>query len=184
MSEKNFKAIEKDGLEKSKPVYWAQCQVGMYLADIDRCAFIAVNKNTDKIYVERVKLDAAFAMQLIAKAEAIIFAEKPPERMNNDPAFYLCKSCDFWNVCHGGKPPEVNCRTCAHATPERDGTWSCAIGNAFGTTCPSHLYNPHAMPWEITDAGADWIEYTDQATGEVIRNAGNSVAILEGWTPF
>lgn len=184
MNDKAFKAISKDGLQKSKPVYWAQCQVGMHLADIDRCYFFAVNKNDDSIYAERVKLDKAEAMMLIAKAGRVIFAEKPPAKINDNPAFFLCKFCDYWDVCHGGRPPDVNCRTCAHATPEQNGTWSCAAGKAFGTACEGHLYNPYAMPWPISDAGDDWIEYTDAVTGEVIRNAGNSEAILAAWAPF
>ncbi len=45
------------GVEKSKPIYWAQCQIGMHLAGLDRCYFFAVNKNTDEMYGERIKLN-------------------------------------------------------------------------------------------------------------------------------
>ena len=186
MSEKNFRAMEKDGLEKSKPVYWAQCQIGMHLADIDRCAFIAINKNTDEIYLERVKRDLAAGLALIAKAEAIIFTDKPPAKLNTDPSFYLCRFCDFKHVCHQGKPPLVNCRTCAHSTPERggDGAWSCAMGQPFGKVCGKHIFNPYAMDWEAHDAGPDWVEYMT-VDGEIIRNAdGNSEKIAADWVPF
>ena len=184
MNEKNFAALKRDGVEKSKPGYYAQCQIGMHLAGLDRCAFIAVNKNTDEIYLERIKYDAAMGMQLLAKAGEIIFSDKPPSRLSNDPSFYLCKWCDFRRVCHEAKPPEVNCRTCAHATPERDGTWSCAAGQKFGTACKLHLFNPYAMPWEVSDAGPDWIEYQTE-DGEIIRNhEGNSAEIASKWVPF
>ena len=186
MNEKNFRALVRDGVEKSKPVYWAQCQIGMHLADIDRCAFIAVNKNTDEIYMERIKRDLALGLQLVAKAGEIIFSDKPPSRINSDPSFYLCKFCDYRSICHEGKPPEVNCRTCAHSTPERggDGKWSCAEGKTFGTACERHLFNPYAMPWEVSDAGPDWVEYTTP-DGEVIRNhEGNSAKIASDWVPF
>ena len=185
MNDKNFKALQKDGLEKSKPVYYAQCQIGMHLSDIDRCAFIAVNKNDDSIYMERVKRDHAIGMQLVAKAESIIFSDKPPAKLNSDPSFYLCRFCDYRHVCHEGKPPLVNCRTCAQSTVERggDGKWSCAAGHAFGTACNEHLFNPYAMPWEVYDAGPGWVEYTTQ-DGEVIRNEGNSPNIASAWVPF
>jgi hypothetical protein len=185
MNDKNFKAMEAKGCEATKPIYYAQCQIGMHLAELDRCAFIAVNKNTDAIYLERIKYDPAMALKLIAKAEGVIFADKPPAKLNTDPSFYLCRFCDYNAVCHMGKPPEVNCRTCAHATPERegDGNWSCAKGKAFGAVCSEHLFNPHAMPWEVHDATPDWVEYvTDD--GEVIRNEGNSQDIYNGWVPF
>lgn len=185
MSEKNFRAIEKDGLEKSKPVYWAQCQIGMHLSDIDRCAFFAVNKNTDEIYFERVKRDLAAGLGLLAKAESIIFSDKPPQKLNNDPSFYLCKFCDFRHVCHEGKLPLVNCRTCAHATPEHggDGAWACAAGKAFGKSCVDHLFNPYAMPWDVHDAGTDWIEYVT-SDGELIVNQVNSDDIAATWVPL
>lgn len=185
MNEKNFRAMERDGCQKSKPVYWAQCQIGMHLAGLDRCAFIAVNKNTDEIYMERIKLDVAEAIQLVAKAGEIIWSDKPPAKLSNDPSFWKCKFCDFHAVCHRGRPPEVNCRTCAHATPEKggDGAWSCAKGREFGAPCPQHLFNPYAMPWEVRDASPDWVEYqTDQ--GEIIRNEGNSLEIAGDWVPW
>lgn len=183
MNDKNFAALKRDGVEKSKPGYYAQCQIGMHLSGLDRCAFIAVNKNTDEIYMERIRYDAAMGLQLLAKAREIIFSDKPPAKLNNDPSFYLCRWCDFRHVCHEGKPPEVNCRTCAHATPGANGTWSCAAGQKFGSPCVLHLFNPYAMPWEIHDAGNDWIEYVT-GDGEVIRNAGNSQEIAAEWVPF
>ena len=185
MNEKNFRALEKKGCQETKPVYWAQCQVGMHLAQLERCAFIAVNKNTDEIYMERIKYDPAEAMQLIAKAGEVIWSDKPPEKLSNDPSFFGCKFCDYHAVCHRGRPPEVNCRTCAHATPEKggDGAWSCAKGKAFGEVCKEHLFNPYAMALEVHDATADWVEYvTDD--GEIIRNEGNSHEIAADWVPW
>lgn len=183
MNDKSFKDTKKKGVQVSKPIYWAQCQVGMYMADLGRCAFIAVNKNTDEIYMERIKLDLAEAMKLVAKAGEIIFSDKPPAKLSNDPSFFGCKFCEFAQLCHGDKRPEVNCRTCAYATPEPDGTWSCAAGKAFGSVCDGHLFNPHAMPWPVYDAGEGWVEY-QTPDGEIIRNEGNSQQLYDEWVPF
>ena len=185
MNDKNFRAMEAKGCEATKPQYYAQCQIGMHLSGLERCVFIAVNKNTDAIYMERIKYDSAMALQLVAKAGEIIWSEKPPAKINNDPSFYLCKFCDYNQVCHMQKPPEVNCRTCAHATPEKggDGAWSCAKGKAFGTVCEEHLFNPHAMPWAVHDASPDFVEYVTE-DGEIIRNEGNSQDLHDQWVPF
>ncbi len=185
MNDKNFRALQKDGVEKSKPIYWAQCQIGMHLSGLHRCAFIAVNKNNDEIYMERIKYDAAVGIQLLAKADGIIFSDQPPAKLNNDPAFYMCRFCDYRHVCHGDKPPEVNCRTCAHSSPERggDGKWTCAKGLQMGKPCKAHLFNPYAMPWEVHDASPDFVEYVT-SDGEVIRNEGNSEEIAAAWVPF
>jgi hypothetical protein len=178
MSQKNFADVTKKGVKESKPVYWAQMQVGMYLAELDRAYFFAVEKDTDNIYGERVKLDMAEAMALIAKAGEVIFAATPPSKISDDPSFFGCKFCPYFAVCHGCKIPEVNCRTCAHSTPERDGTWSCAKHGreTTGEACADHLFIPQIMPpdLELHDTGDDWVEYMDRDTGEVVRNYGNS----------
>ena len=179
MNDKSFKSTEKMGVQKAKPIYWAQCQVGMHLSGLDRCMFIAVNKNTDDIYAERIKLDVAEAMKLISKAERIVFSDTPPDRLSEDPSDWRCKFCPYYAVCHGCKIPEVHCRTCAHVTPENDGSWSCSKGRAVGQPCQDHLFIPQMMTkgWEVLDTGPDWVEYCDE-DGEVVRNHHNSVEIF------
>ena len=181
MNDKNFKATRNMGVEKSKPIYWAQCQIGMLLAGLDRCYFFAVNKNTDEMYGERIKLNKKEAKGLIDKAEKIVFSTLPPDKISGDASDWRCKFCPYWAICHGCKIPEVSCRTCAQVTPEKDGTWSCALGKP-AVTCDDHLYIPQIMPkdLEMTDAGDDWVEYEDLDTGETFRNNGNSREIFEG----
>jgi hypothetical protein len=181
---KSFQDMKKKGLKASKPIYWAQCQVGMYLSNIPDCLFLMKNKDTDAIYGERVKLDVAEAISLIAKAGEVIFSATPPSRISNDPSFFGCKFCPYYAVCHGCKIPEVNCRTCAHVTPEPNGTWSCAKHgrDTTGEACADHLFIPQIMPpdLELRDTGEDWVEYFDKDTGEVFRNYGNSRDMYEG----
>ena len=179
MNKKAFADVSRKGLQASKPVYWAQVQVGMHLSGLERAYFFAVEKDTDAIYAERVRLDSAEAMKLIAKAGQVIFAETPPARLSDDPAHWECKFCPYYAVCHGCKIPEVHCRTCAHVTPERDGTWSCARGRTTDKACGEHLFIPQAMPpdLEVHDAGETWVEYMDKDTGEIVRNEGNSVGL-------
>lgn len=181
MNDKNFKATKNMGVEKSKPVYWAQCQVGMILSGIDRCYFFAVNKNTDEMYGERIKLNKKEAQGLLDKANKIVFASTPPSRISEDASDWRCKFCPYWAICHGCKIPEVNCRTCCHSTPEENGTWSCVL-NEKSDCCDNHLFIPQMMPKDlkVTDAGEDWVEYEDQDTGEVFRNCENSRELFEG----
>jgi hypothetical protein len=181
MNEKAFKQLGTIGVQKSKPVYYAQCQIGMRLADIPRACFIAVNKNTDQIYIERLKLDKEFADGLLEKAKSIIFAEKPPAKISDDPSWYECKFCDMANVCHNKALPEINCRTCANVTADEDGTWHCNILSATldidkqRIGCGEHLFNPYAMPWPVRDSGENWVEYM-KGNGEIYRNETESIS--------
>lgn len=182
MNTKTFRKLQKDGLQKTKPIYWAQCQIGMHLIGLERCYFFAVCKETDAIYGERVKYDKAEGMKLLTKAEQIVFADTPPERIASDPSSFACKFCDHYAICWGCKIPEAHCRTCAHVTPERDGTWSCAAGGDAQNVCPKHLFIPQIMPKDLTvhDAGTDFVDYLDADTGVVIRNQGNSEELHKG----
>ena len=188
MNAKNFATLKKDGVQKSKPVYWAQMQVGMHLSGLKRAYFIAVCKDNDDIYAERVKYDASESIKLIAKAQRIIDAEKPPARLNDNPAFFKCKFCDYQNLCHYEHLAKTNCRTCAHSTAKPDGTWHCA--DKCGTItyeeqlagCKNHLFNPNIVPeiWIVHDAGPDFVEYKVN-DGRIIRNQNNSDMMHEEW---
>jgi hypothetical protein len=155
-SAKSFAALCVDGLRKSKPQHYAQMQIYMGLTGMERGLYLAVNKNTDELYAERVEFDPAEFARLQARATRVITAAEPPLRISNDPAWYVCRQCNFHGLCHGdNEVPEVNCRTCAHSTPELDGDarWSCPkVSNdpnissiplaTQRTGCISHRYIP------------------------------------------
>lgn len=180
-NEKSFNKVKKDGLEVAHPQYWGQVHVAMHLMGLDRCFFFMVNKNTDEIYSERVTLNKTFAKGLVEKAGSVIFANSPPPKIAETDDWYECKFCRYRPVCQRGHIPEVNCRTCAHSTPEQDGTWSCAVNGGM-QTCAKHVFRPDMMPWEVHDAGDSWVEYVT-ADGEVIRNEENSVELREEKQP-
>lgn len=162
---KSYAALRKDGVEKSKPAHYAQMQAYMHLAAIERAFYLAVNKDTDDLYSERVHYDAAFALRLMARAERIIASATPPERISTDPAWHECKMCPHAAACHEAAMPERHCRSCMHATPERGGEWQCERHSHRLTTrqqragCAAHLLIPGFVPGKQVDAGDDWVEY-------------------------
>lgn len=148
--EKAFKDLKAKGVEESKPEHYAQVQVYMKLKGFTRTLYMAINKNTDELYVERIRYNASFAELMIEKAERIIKSEQPPERMPGaHKDFYKCNWCDFKSICYGNELPEVNCRTCASATCDTEnGGWLCELHDSKipvdvqKTGCDQHLYYP------------------------------------------
>jgi hypothetical protein len=71
---------------------------------------------------------------LRARAEYIIFSERPPTRIcPKADDFFKVKFCDTRPACWGDPTENPrNCRTCMHVTPERDGTWTCGCGRTDG----------------------------------------------------
>lgn len=178
--DKSFRLLKKDGVRKSKPEHFAQVQVYMQKSFLDKCLYLAVNKNDDSLYVEIIKADSAVATALTLKAEQIITAETLPARISDDPSFYKCKWCDHVGVCHQGTVPLVNCRTCAHVRPlyDGEGSWICDHFNVTlataiqeqGSQCPQHRFNPELMPWKAVEASVEenWVAY--ERNGASFRN--------------
>ena len=170
-SEKSFNSLKKDGVEKSKPQHFAQMQVYMHLAGIERAFYLAVNKNTDELYQERIRYDAECALRLVAKAARIIASVEPPARISTDPGHFECKFCDHSAVCYGDAMPERHCRSCLHSAPVPQGEWMCARHveiippDAQRTGCVAHLFIPALVHGEQVDAGEDWVMYV-MANGE------------------
>lgn len=162
---KSFGKLKTDGVEKSKPMHWAQMQAYMHLAGIERAFYLATCKDTDELYGERVRYDAAAALRIMAKAERVIAAAEPPARISTDPAWFECRFCDHAAVCHEGARPERHCRSCLHATPAAEGVWTCERHNHPLDSrdqrdgCAAHLYIPALVAGEQVDAGEDWVSY-------------------------
>jgi len=124
-----------------------------------------VNKDTDELYQERILHDAEAGLRLLAKAQRIIGAGRPPARISENPAWWECRFCDHHAVCHEGAAPERHCRSCLHASPVAEGGWHCT---RHGTPlarreqeagCAAHLYIPDLVSGEQVDAGEDWVSY-------------------------
>jgi hypothetical protein len=163
------KVGEKNALREWDFTYFCQAQLYMHYTGFDRHYLTCASPGGRMMVSVRTEREPVESMRLIAKARRIIFSDMPPERMSEDPNFFKCKFCDFAEVCHGGKLPKRNCRTCAHSEPVEDGkgSWRChkhdgEIPLDFQYTgCSDHRFNPHLVPGEQTDAADDaaWIAY-------------------------
>ncbi|NDF13281.1 MAG: oxidoreductase [Proteobacteria bacterium] len=165
-SSKSFAELEKSSVVKAKPEHFAQMQVYMGLAEIDRALYLAVNKDTDELYSEWLHFDKEIFQALLNRAERIINYGTPPEKMSKDPAWYQCKFCDHQSICHQGEIPQKSCRTCAFSTPKDDGTWTCGLFKRVlpiaeqRTGCRSHLFIPNLISFaEPVDSGKDFVSY-------------------------
>ena len=163
-SAKSFADLAAKHVRQSKPQHFAQMQIYMSLTGLTRALYVAVNKDNDDLYIERVELDTVVSARLLEKAQRVIFAATPLPRISEDPSWYQCRFCDHADVCHGKQAAEINCRTCLHGTPI-DGGWHCARHNKSltevdqRTACELHLYLPPLVPGRQVDAGEGWVEY-------------------------
>ena len=127
---KSFCKYISDGLHKSKPMHYDQmCGYGWKM-DLHYGIYFPENKNDDEIKVSVIRLDHQRGMQLERKAEEIITAKEPPPKISENPAFFNCKYCDAKEICHEGKIPLKNCRSCRLSTPVENAEWHCSRFNS------------------------------------------------------
>lgn len=122
MAEKYFKILKNNGLKKANPVYYCQVQCYMRLKKLTRCLFIAVNKNTDERYYERIKLEKKEADDFLERGYFVVNSNFPPPRFES----YKCNWCDYKSICKEGGLPRKHCRTCCHSSPDESGAWYCS----------------------------------------------------------
>jgi len=157
---KSFTALKKDGVRKSKPHHFGQIQTYMYQRGRDRGIYLAVCKDNDELYAERLTLDTEYVVRLLARAQRIIDSSEPPAKLHEDPTAkmaFACGWCKHRAICHEGRPARVNCRTCLYSSPEEGGAWSCGRFNKplsaeeQAAGCPAHLTLPGLVDGEQID---------------------------------
>lgn len=164
--EKSFTELKKRGVKEAKPLHFFQVQTYMHLTGLTRAFYLAVSKNTDELYAERIRYDADEGVRLIAKAERVIHATTAPDRIAFSEDHFKCKFCSHHSVCWGKAAPPRHCRSCVFSEVV-DGGWRCnKSGRDLSVAeqkagCPDHRYLPTFVPGEQVDAAEDgsWIKY-------------------------
>ena len=184
---KSFNDVEAKGVEKSKPEHYAQMQVYMHGTGIDRALYVAVCKDNDRIYTERVRYNKEVAEKLVARGKRVALSERMPPPISTDPSWFQCKFCDAHSFCHETKLTQhVNCRTCAHSTPKEDSTWRCERYECTieietqhgGENCPAHTLHPDLVPWSMKDSDHEWTA-TFKIDGTNVQNGENGFSSQE-----
>jgi hypothetical protein len=125
-----FNQLLIDGVQRTTPMHWHQMNVYGVGEQVDKALYIVVNKNDDDLHTELVQLNPVVGQDNIHKALRVIQADVPPPKFSNIPSNMVCKYCPALDVCHLGKEPLHNCRSCASAKPSYKGTWYCLAYNA------------------------------------------------------
>ena len=162
---KSFNKLNAEGVQKAKPEHYVQMQVYMHGTGIDRALYVAVCKDDDRIYTERVRYIKDVAVKAVDRGRRLALSERMPPPLSTDPTWYQCKFCDAYAFCHKKEPTKhVNCRTCSHSTPEPNSTWTCSRYDGAKIEveyqhqgCDSHSLHPDLVPWEMRDSGVDFV---------------------------
>ena len=195
-NKKSFTKLVAEGVERSKPMHFAQMQLYMHLTGMKRALYLAKNKDTDELYSERVKHDKVYCGCLLEKAYRIITSSTPAERISDNRDSWHCRWCSAKGLCHptGDIPVlpvyELSCRQCCHSAAETEGKlagkWLCDLGMRldpnsqleFPKTCPHFIVNPSFFNAEVVCSvkidGNDCIKLNVDGT-EIVHGCGDEM---------
>ena len=148
---------EKGALAAWDETYYAQAQLYMAYSGTDRHYLTCSSPGGRHTVSVRTDLNTTDAERYRDRALRIIQSHEPPPRLSEKPEFYICKWCEFSDICHSDELPAPNCRSCCHATPELDGDgrWSCAhwcddIPREHQSNgCINHVYLPALINYAV-----------------------------------
>ncbi len=131
-SKKSFDRLFDNGVRREKWQHFVQMQLYMLGLNVTKALYVAVCKDDDRIHTEIVAFEPKVASEARARAERIVDAELPPERLDAGapPCVLVSRDgdrypCRFFDLCHGTALPAPSCRTCVSSTPRPDGSWHC-----------------------------------------------------------
>lgn len=149
-SKKSFDLLDRDGVEKAKPMHYVQMQTYMHGTGIDRALYVAVCKDDDRLHTERVRYDEATATKAIARGKRLAIMDEQPPPLSTDATWYECRYCAAHTYCHKREHKlEKNCRTCRYSTAKSDGIWRCESHEA--EPIPVEFQRQGCAGWEAHD---------------------------------
>lgn len=189
---KSFTELKDKGVFEAKRRHWCQMQCYMHGTGIARTLYVAVCKDNDEMYTERVEYNPQAAKDIIERGHRIALMERMPAPLGENPSWYQCKMCPAWRFCfetHCIEPRCVSCRTCAHVTPRPDGTWTCdcPAGPERGkmqnveeqrTGCVFHVLHPDLVPWPMVGQAENGKAAIYEIDGQRVWNGGPTSSVL------
>lgn len=107
VGEKYFKELqkiikehgEKEALKRWRPTYYGQAVTYMWYEKLTRHITVVSTPGGRELLTVRTNANATYAKSLKEKAERIINATEPPERIGGED-YWKCRMCGFREVCH------------------------------------------------------------------------------------
>jgi hypothetical protein len=125
----SFSSLVKKGVADAKPSHYAQVQISMALGGFTRALYVAVCKDDEQFYVERIREDKAEQDRLRARIIKLTEARLRPAGISDDGSSFGCKFCSMKAACTREVEPLRHCRTCRMCTPGPEGRWVCELNN-------------------------------------------------------
>lgn len=126
-NDSSFNALKRNGLLKTNYAHIVQTNIYMAFMGYSKCLYVAVNKNNDEMHILVINYSANIARTYYNKAKHIIKAKIPPKRCSQSETFFLCKFCDYRDICFNNAPADIHCLSCVHSKAINKGKFKCSL---------------------------------------------------------
>lgn len=127
-NKKSFEELQKKGVQTAKPLHYAQVQAGMMLSGLTRTLYVALCKDDEQFYVERIKPDERAMATVQAQVTRLLAAELIPAGISETGSSFPCRWCDMRKACVGEEQPIKTCRSCLNVRVVTEGGgWVCSL---------------------------------------------------------
>jgi hypothetical protein len=104
LNAKNYAAAKRNGIKKTKPVYYAQVQLYMFQLGLtdNPCVFVIINADTMELHVELISFEPEECQRIIDRAARIIQSTEAGTQLPRtfkDADGFGCRFCDYKNKC-------------------------------------------------------------------------------------
>ena len=130
-SEKSFNKLVKLGVALAKPEHKVQMNQYMGHYRLKLALYVAVNKNNDELYIEIVEFDQELFDYEVQVATNVALNKRPPPRMSKSESHFVCKYCDFKDICFNKGNVKPTCRTCENVVQLDGGNWECNLNKGI-----------------------------------------------------
>ena len=127
-NKKSFSEVSAKGVQIAKPAHYVQMQAGMMFSGLTRSLYVALCKDDEQFYVERIKPDEALMEDIRKRIARLAEAELIPAGISENGNSFLCKWCDMRKACVGEEQPVKTCRSCLNVQVVTEGGgWACSL---------------------------------------------------------
>ena len=150
------KVGEKSTLREWNETYYGQHQVYMMYRGRTRGYMVVASAGGRRWASCRTEFNREAAEFYVERARQIIFErDRLPDRISENRDYWLCRFCEFREVCHLGAAPVRNCRTCVWSEPVDNGAWRCRFYDRLlsfseqQAGCEQQRYRPAFVKGEV-----------------------------------
>lgn len=127
MMKKYYNEAVSKGIRLSNNKYYVQACMYMQYWNFPYTLFIIECTDDQSTHFEIIERDDETANRYMHLAHSVKEMRSRPAGIGMSPTYFKCKGCSYLDICHLGKAPDKNCRSCVNLVATEGGKFGCLV---------------------------------------------------------